>query len=214
MKKIVRESICLFLIALNLALPAQGQGMFQNLNFAAAQIPAGTTNGSFLPVSQLLPGWSAYIGSVQENTIGYNMVYPDVVGVTLFGPGNPGLAPGSSYTAVMQAGGNPANGYVSSSIVQTGLIPVTAMSLVFTASYQYGAGWAVTIEGQNISVRQEANFGAYGIYAGDISAFAGKIEQLQFSALGGHKKSKLISRSLRSLSLQTLFLSQQVARYF
>ena len=201
MKNIVREPICLLIITLCAIWPAQGQAPFQNLDFSAAQIPPGTTNGSFLPVSQLLPGWSAYIGSVQENAIGYNMIYLDAAGVTLVGPGgNVALPPGNSYTAVMQASYGFSGMLVPTSIVQTGLIPVTAMSLVFEANFNAGE-WAVTIGGQNLPVTQQAITGSYVVYAGNISAYAGKTEQLQFTALAGQSVAGFFS--LANISFST-----------
>ena len=167
---------------------AQGQSAFSNLDFSAAQIPPNTPNGSSVPAGEALPGWTAYFGNSQVATVGYNMVFPDEGGVFLVGTGgNIFLPPGTSYTAVMQAGFN-SSGLVSASIAQTGFIPVTAMSLVFMANFNAGE-WAVTIDGQNIPVMQQGIIGSYVMYAGNVSAYAGKTEDLRFIALAGQQVS-------------------------
>jgi hypothetical protein len=91
--------------------------------------------------------------------------------------------PGNAYTILLQAGiglEHPA------SISQTGLIPPTAESILFQASFPYAAGWQVSIGGQAIPVTQISTVDAsYRVYAGDVSAFAGEVETLEFTALEG-----------------------------
>jgi hypothetical protein len=163
------------------------QGTFQNLDFASANIPAGTAPGSFVPISAALPGWTGYFGTTQQTSMLYNSLETGSVQLALIGPNSPvpGLIPGNSYTPVLQAGLGINNALTSASIAQTGLIPNGTQSILFTASAPYGAGWSVTIAGENIPVVLDLQQGNYGVYAGNISAFAGQTDELRFTANAG-----------------------------
>jgi len=66
------------------------------------------------------------------------------------------------------------------------LIPSTANSILFEASLPYATGWQVSIAGQNIPVTQISTINSnFGVYAGNISAFAGQVDNLEFTALSG-----------------------------
>ena len=105
--------------------------------------------------------------------------------MALEGPGS-SLAPiQGNYMPVLQAdliNGQPA----SAAISQTGTLPASAQTLLFTASLPYGAGWSVSLGGQNLSVVSLGTDGnEYGYYGANISSFAGQTETLQFTALTG-----------------------------
>jgi MYXO-CTERM domain-containing protein len=91
------------------------------------------------------------------------------------------VIPGNSYTVILQASIED-----TASIAQTALIPDTAESIFFTASSPYSSGWQVTVAGQIIPVFQVSNVasGIY-VYEGNILAFAGQTDELQFTALAG-----------------------------
>jgi hypothetical protein len=69
----------------------------------------------------------------------------------------------------------------TASISQTGLIPISAMSLFFEAKTGPGA-LDVSLDGQNLNFFAVGTGANYTLYGADISAFAGQTETLEFSA--------------------------------
>jgi hypothetical protein len=89
---------------------------------------------------------------------------------------------------VLQSGaGSGGNGApnTTASIAQTAMIPSSAESIVFTASFpDRGAGWQITINGQPILVSQIGTISSYyAVFAGNVAAYAGHLDQLEFTAL-------------------------------
>src|SRR5262249_25657170 len=96
-----------------------------------------------------------------------------------------GAIPGH-YTAVVQAGDGGFLGPVSAALAQTGQIPIGTMSLLFVATPPNGAGWQVSVGGQNIPGVEVSQVNSrFTEYAANISAFAGQIDDLRFTALAG-----------------------------
>jgi PEP-CTERM motif len=160
---------------------------FLNLNFNSANIPAGTTSGSTVPISEAIPDWTAYLGADQQTSVLYDDLAIGSAAIALLDSNSPapGLIPGNNYTVVLQSGAGSSED-VSASIAQTALIPSTAQSIIFEASFPYAAGWQVTIAGQDIPVTEvSAINSSYAIYAGNVSPFAGQTDQLEFTALAG-----------------------------
>lgn len=140
-----------------------------------------------VPISEAIPDWTGYFGTNQETSVLYNGLDIGSVAIALLDTNSPvaGLIPGNNYTVVLQAGESD-SGFVSASIAQTGLIPSTAESILFEASIRYAAGWQVTVAGQNVPVTEISTINSdFGVYAGNISAFAGQDAQLEFTALSG-----------------------------
>jgi hypothetical protein len=163
------------------------QGSFENLDFDSANIPSGTAAGTLVPASEALPFWMVYVDGVQQSQVLYNSLYIGTATVALVGPGSTagGVIPGNTYTAVLQSGQG-TSGLVSASIAQSGTIPASTQSLLFESSLQYGAGWYVSIGGQNIAVTPLASLGSfYELYGANIPGFAGQAAQLEFTALAG-----------------------------
>jgi hypothetical protein len=98
-----------------------------------------------------------------------------------------GLIPGNNYTVLLQAGNGGGDGGLpdtTASIAQTAMIPSTAESIVFIASFPGGPGWQITLNGQPISVSQIGTVGgSYGVYSGNVAPYAGQVDQLEFTAL-------------------------------
>src|SRR6266536_2161669 len=118
------------------------QGTFQNLGFESATliaIPGDAYNR--VQFAQALPGWTGYIGAVQESAALYNNEFLDSTGLGILGPGwNFGGRIEGNFTAILQAGvdlvsGQPAN----ASLSQTGLIPIGSQSLLFKAQPNSGS---------------------------------------------------------------------------
>jgi len=163
-----------FSVAHLAVLSAQAQG-FVNLDFESASIPAQTSVGSLIPISEALPGWSAYFDSttfgIEPTTqVGYDGVSTGgpIISVIdknsqLYGPLQ------GSYSAFLFGG----DGF-SSSISQTGTIPTGSKSLLLDA-WSYDATPIVAINGQSINLVPHQTFATYTLYDGDISSYAGSV---------------------------------------
>jgi hypothetical protein len=180
------KSLNLFIcVAVLFAILREASGQeFVNLNFYEANLSAYGAGGSFVPATNAIPGWTGYLGSNQETSVLYNNLTIGEAAIAIIGTNDPDAAyfviPCNNYTVVLQAG------EVSSSIAQTALIPATAKTILFQASWPYASGWQVTVAGQSIPVSQLSTFGSdFAVYAGDISAFAGQTDALEFTALAG-----------------------------
>ncbi len=171
--------------------PAQSraQGIFQNLDFESA-IPTGyAPNSSDVPVSVVLPGWSAYYGTNQASLVwddGISIggaiisVVDTNVAFSFFNPLQ------GKYSAYLFGGGS--GPLVSSTISQTGVVPAGTLSLSFDA-YVSGAPFVVTLGGQTINMVPLQILPNYTVYGGNTPpSFAGQSETLSFTeppATGG-----------------------------
>jgi hypothetical protein len=124
-------------LLLRAALPAQGQGTFENLGFESAS--PGTTTAGTVAFGSAFPGWTGYIAGVQQTGALYDLVALDTSAISIIDHGwssyfsVPAGVIDGTYTAVLQAGlygTTPANVTLS----QTGLVPGTAQSLRFKAN--------------------------------------------------------------------------------
>ncbi len=167
---------------------------FQDLDFESANVPVVPAGqlGSFVAFSDAFPGWTGYLGTQQTASAGEDIL-------TLGAPNISILAPNwaynesipiieGNYAAVIQAGEFPPNAPESAAIAQSGLVPVTAQSIEM--KIQQLAQYAplldelrVTVGGQNIVMVPLQVAATYTLYGGDISAFAGQVEELRIAAL-------------------------------
>jgi hypothetical protein len=185
MKTNLKCSFCFLLASSVYSGFAQG---FVNLDFNSANIPSGTSSSTFVSITDAIPGWTAYYGNNLQTAVLYDSLAIGSVNLAIL-DANVSFAgfliPGNENTVVLQAGGGGPE-EVSASISQTALIPSTANSILFEASLPYAAGWQVSIAGQNIPVTQISTINSnFGVYAGNISAFAGQVDNLEFTALSG-----------------------------
>jgi hypothetical protein len=179
---------CVFVSSLFVLQNLSGQG-FVNLDFNSAQLSAYGAGPASVPASNAIPGWTGYLGTNQQTMLVYNDESAGSGNLSIIGTNCPISAispiPGNSYTVVLQPGPVPNSGSpysVNASIAQTGLVPATALSILFTASTPPLPGVQVTIAGQVIPIIKIASINSdYGIYGGDISAFAGHVAQLEFT---------------------------------
>jgi hypothetical protein len=163
------------------------QGTFQNLDFESANlspVPAGQFGG-LVPFTQALPGWTGYIGEVQQTQVQQNAYYSGTPVIDIFGPDWGSLGQNfqrfgvlaGNYTVLLQAGGF---GDANTSIEQTGTIPASAESLQFE---EYGSGFQVSFDGSVLSPVLLSTVGPVSFYGADISAFAGQSGELELTAL-------------------------------
>jgi hypothetical protein len=159
---------------------AYSQGNFQNLDFESANIPTATPAGSLVHSTSALPGWTVYVGNNQQSMVLYNSLYTGTAVVSLQGPGSSfGPVIQGNYMAALQAG---VGG--SAAISQTGTIPASAATLLFTASQPAQGGWDVTWAGQSLPVVPIATASpSYEAYGVNVSSLAGQTAALQFTAL-------------------------------
>lgn len=153
--------------------PAVGQG-FLNLNFESAQnLPANPPfpDGTDLPATNALPGWTAYNNNVVLSEINYVS----------------NEFSGSSTVVELQGGSLALSGdfsvalFSDGSISQTGLVPSNAGSLEFEAAHDL----EVILGGQSLSYSALSEGPGYTIYeAGIPSDMDGQTEELTFKING------------------------------
>ena len=159
------------------------QGSFQNLDFEQATlVPFG--NG--YSAEDALPSWQAFIGTTPTPTVGLNSLALAATTISLIALP---LPPIDGNYSVMLEGGVVEMGNVltpeSASISQTALIPVGTQSLLFKAAAQSGNGLLnINIGSQNVSYTALSSGPNYTLYGANISAWAGKTEELTFTASG------------------------------
>jgi len=163
---------------------AQAQDSFQNLNFEAANIPSGTHVATFVPISEGLPGWSAYFTSGSTTEPQTQVVYDGIStggnGIAVIDKNEPTFGPlQGKYSAFLFGGGNEV--LYSAAISQSGLVPTGTQSLLFDA-YVYGAPFVITLSGQTINMIPLQVFADYTEYIGQVpSSLAGQSDTLVFT---------------------------------
>ena len=181
MKKLKFAIIALSTFILIHSAKAQG---FVNLNFESANIPNGTSPGSYIPISDGLPGWSGYYTSSTSTNVATQVAYEgislggNVISIIDTNVGF-GFSPiQGTYSAFLFGGGS--GTYYAATISQTGLVPAGTATLLMDASF-FGANFVVKIGGETISMIPLQNFSNYTIYGADISSFAGTTTTLSFT---------------------------------
>ena len=164
---------------------------FVNLNFENATIvndPSGEFPDSSY-ASNAIRGWTAYIDNVSQTDVSYNNQPLSNAGVCLFGTNGYYQPIQGRYFVILQGAYN-ADPYVpgntnSAAIGQTGIVPLTAQSLVFWANIIVGGPYlnnmAFTFDGQNLPFNQIGAGSNFTIYGANISAFSGQSGQLLFT---------------------------------
>jgi hypothetical protein len=166
-----------------------GQGTFENLDFEQANpiiIPGSPYNDS--TVANVLPYWTVTIGGIQQSEIPVDGFSTGAAWVSLVGPGShSGVSPiDGNYSVLLQNyEGTPEPN--ATAISQTGVIPSGTQSLIFEAhSYSFIPGPLNIMMGNQVVSYAEVGTGAnYVIYSANISAWAGKNEQLTFADPNG-----------------------------
>ena len=184
--KNIRIHCCLIVFALS-PLCTKSQG-FVNLDFEHPILPFNPVN-FHVPISSALPGWVGYYASVSFGTnivsqILYNAVSTGAAAISLHDTFDQEDLPIAGEYSVFLQSSSPSGQY-SSSIGQTGQIPVNTQSLTFLVRPTYLL--QVSFGGQIIPLFVIGTMGGNDILGGDISAFAGQTGELLFTApyLGG-----------------------------
>jgi hypothetical protein len=170
------------LVATNIC---SGQGTFGNLDFESASVPSvPPSQAVFISAMDAFPGWTAYVGANPASQVMYNGISVGGALVSIIDQhtanyGNNVIA--GNFTATLDAGAGP-SGPTSAGIAQTGLVPADAHSILFGAS-QNIAALVLTLNGQNLPFFQVGSLPNHGVYAADISKFAGVTGELRFTEI-------------------------------
>lgn len=170
------QLILLLLLMQNL----HGQG-FVNLDFEAANVSGFPPGSSDVPVSSAFPGWTASYGTNVVNLVWYDAISIGgaIISVNDSNTGF-GFAPLSgNYSAYLFGQGGPQG--ISSSLSQTGLVPLGTRSLQMEVGIS-AATFVISLGGQTVNMIPLSTTSAYTIYGGDVSSFAGKVATLELTA--------------------------------
>jgi hypothetical protein len=169
---------------------------FQNLNFERAN-PVIDPNGFYYPLdvtaASALPGWTAYVGDVQQTDVILNALSDGTATVDIFGPGwnsvHPGIIAGN-YSVMLQSGLlNDGVTPENASIAQFGTLPLAIQSLQFKAwSVFPTANFSVSFAGNTLSPvvlssGQSASGQDYNVYGVNLASYAGQYGQIEITAL-------------------------------
>ena len=180
MRKGIVHSLLLYL-GFTSALWAQA---FQNLDFEDANlspVPDGQLGGP-VSITNAFPDWTGYIGMNQVALVLQNNATLGEASIDIYGPHFPASAVlQGQYSAVLGAGGNPfGSGSANASLVQFGLVPTDAKSVFLEIA---GTNFSMSFSGQTIPLSAIGSGSNYTLYGGDISAFAGLVEELSVSTV-------------------------------
>jgi hypothetical protein len=171
---------------------AVAQGTFQNLGFELAALAPVSGQPPFYYFVQAFPGWTGYVGGVQEGLTVYNQLAMSTAGFSIVdtayrplpGYGSTGGLIQGSYTAVLMSGVTGVNQSSDATIAQTGLVPAGTESLRFKAQFapfSSSGSFGVTLGGQALSLIPVASGTNYTLYAADIHTLAGQTAELNFT---------------------------------
>ncbi len=167
---------------------------FQDVNFESAT-PSTPVSGPlgpgviYQPVGLALPGWTAYLGDVQQTEVIQNSYGSGTAEVDLLGPNYPAAGPGpgtidGNYSVLLQSGLDSTTGnLVSASIAQYGMVPLGDPSLQFKAWTTSFTVFSVSFEGNSLSPVVLGSGANYTLYGVNISSYDGEPGTLEFSAL-------------------------------
>lgn len=185
MKRMINPLLLAFAQVAILISSAQGQGTvtFQNLDFEQASIPnvpAGQIGADVATIAGA-PGWTVYAHSdgLSESTMLHNNLSLGSAAVAILGPSwsSSGILQGS-YMLLLQASWP--GMAVKPAIAQTGTIPATAGSVLYSSKTLHGMP-SVSFAGQTlpVSILGGSQESGYTLSA-DLSAFAGQTGELRF----------------------------------
>src|SRR6185312_14860338 len=171
-----------------IAFTTHGQATFQNLDFESATISPSQSLG-VINSADALPGWNVYFGAsgpqpqIDSGVMIVGNPSPWVVlfGTHNFGDGSAIEGNFSVYLAgqLFETPGEPDS--PAGSISQTGLVPADAQSILFKAQ-PGSASFTLSLDGENIPYTSLATEPNYTLYAADVTAFAGQVSDLAFTA--------------------------------
>ena len=155
---------------------------FVNMDFDLGRLPTEPVDQLHQPVDEILPGWTARMGSHVLTEIGYDaqLAHTGYISITPQGA-RPTLVEGR-YGLLLQGGAEfpSLSPVVPASISQVGLIPAGTKSLLFRADLLAGSRTEVRLNGEVspfYSVEKVPRTTLFGV---DVRAFAGQEVELSF----------------------------------
>jgi hypothetical protein len=161
------------------------QSRFQNLDFELAQLPVLAPDQFGGPVAggEAIPGWTAYTFGSPVAQVLHNGTTLGSPAVTIYGPNWTGSEILGGHYSVQIKSGTRSSG-LSSAIGQAGEIPISAKSLLFSATgYQELSftGLELSFAGNQMPFVLLSSNSGYDVLGADISAYAGKTGELRFT---------------------------------
>ena len=160
------------------------QAGFQDLGFESAMIvPVSGDLYGRVEFTPAFPGWIGYVGTNVQTLAQYNNIFLDSSGIAIFDTNSFFEPIEGNFTAVLAAGlalgtSQPADTTLS----QTGFIPAGMQSLLFDALLEGDVGsFAVTINGQMLSLTPLSITPTHTLYGANISAWSDQTATLAFT---------------------------------
>lgn len=159
---------------------------FSDLDFEQSVVVSSNYNSEagFYYGTANVPDWTGYLGANLETTILWNNLTLGNASIDVVGPVLGAIQ--GQFTLVLQPGGDPfgsGQSVVSASMSQTGFVPINAESLQFEARTY--SSFTVSLGGQDLSLIPLETTANYTLYGAAISQFAGRVDTLTITALGG-----------------------------
>ena len=163
-------------------------GEFQNLSFEnpiMPFVPDDPEGFDRIPISQVMPGWTAYMGEHPIDLVDFNARPLSAAGISLYSRpegllGWPVIE--GEYSALIQSGrdlfytGEP----VSASLAQIGLVGSQFMSVQM--KIKSNAPFSVSMGGQSVEMVVLDQQPTYTLYGGDVSMFSGREAELRITS--------------------------------
>jgi len=151
------------------------QGTFVNLDFESPILPLVPAGDGQVPIADAMPGWMGYIGPNPTDRVAYDTISLGSAFISLNDTNKYIQILQGTYTVWLQV--SFPGGAVVPAIGQVGTLPSDARSLRF---YATGAP-TVSFAGHPIPLFLLGSTPTYGIFGGDVSAFANQSGELLFS---------------------------------
>jgi hypothetical protein len=155
---------------------------FVNLDFEDANVSGYSPGVNAIPVVEAFPGWSASYSDpnlplpVEVSNVGYDAISLGGAVISINDTSSFGIFKpiDGNYSAFLFGGKSTFGNFTSSTLSQTGLVPIGTKSLTVSVQYALNATpLNMSVNGQTISATQ--------FFAYDISAFAGQTVTLSFT---------------------------------
>jgi len=193
------------------AVATEAQGTFQNLGFESPLlVPIPGDPFGRIQFSPAFPGWTGYVGGVQQTAALYNGAFLDSSGIGIldhgadfvFDPFLHGRIIQGNFTAILQAGfGLGTFEPADTMLAQSAQVPVGTQSLQFSAFPDLGpsGSFVVTIDGQDLSLIPLATGANYTTFGADIHSWAGQTAELGFTVFADRPHRGNVSLFLDSI---------------
>lgn len=185
------------------AQPARSQGTFQNLNFESVVPPLNPDINFHVPITNALPGWTAYLSGIPRDWALYNNISLGGPSVSLLDSSSPfsNLAPlQGNYSVFLAAGAG---------VGQTARIPVGSITITFLLKPLSSIN--VSFAGNSIPLVEIGATSETAVMAGDISLFSGQIGELLFFGGGLFDNIQFSSQPIPEPSITALLFAGALA---